>query len=117
MSGLTPEAAGAGAPHARAPGSGRVPAIDGLRAIAIAAVMLFHLKHGIAPGGFIGVDLFFVISGYVITRSLVEERRRTGAVSLRGFYVRRARRILPALAVFLAGATAIGLASGQAPSS
>jgi len=94
-------------------GSTRSPALDGLRAIAIGAVILFHIWHRFAPGGFIGVDLFFVISGYVITRSLASELRRTGGVSIRDFYVRRARRILPALLVFMAGAATLSLAVGR----
>jgi len=97
--------------------SARSPALDGLRAVAIAAVVLFHVKHGIAPGGFVGVDLFFVISGFVITRSLASELRRTGAVSIGDFYLRRARRLLPALLVFMAGTAALSLATRRAPSS
>lgn len=72
--------------------------VDGLRALAIAPVILYHAGVGLFPGGFVGVDVFFVISGYLITGILIEERR-AGTFSLRRFYERRARRILPALFV------------------
>lgn len=78
----------------------RVRSIDGLRAVAILAVMGFHF--GLGPqGGFLGVDLFFVISGFVITRTMIRERDRTGRVSLKQFWLRRVRRILPALVTVL----------------
>ena len=80
--------------------------IDGLRAIAVLAVVLYHLGIPGVPGGFVGVDIFFVISGYLISRLLFaefEERR----FSLIQFYERRARRILPALCVMLAVTSAI----------
>ncbi len=70
--------------------------IDGVRALAIIAVMLFHGGFSLFSGGFVGVDIFFVISGYLITRILWRDMA-TGAFSLRDFYERRARRILPAL--------------------
>lgn len=70
--------------------------IDGLRALAVLPVMCFHAGFGIFPGGFLGVDIFFVISGYLITR-LIEQELVSGTFSLRRFYARRARRILPAL--------------------
>jgi peptidoglycan/LPS O-acetylase OafA/YrhL len=84
-------------------GTGRVPALDGLRAVAIAAVILFHYKNSLFPGGFVGVDLFFVISGYVVTRSLRDEFASSGRIGIGSFYVRRARRILPALLVAIVG--------------
>jgi peptidoglycan/LPS O-acetylase OafA/YrhL len=74
-----------------------IPAIDGLRALAVIAVMLYHLGFSWIPGGFLGVDLFFVISGYVITRLLLDSIEQSGGLDLRGFYVARARRLLPAL--------------------
>jgi len=82
-----------------APGSrpGYLPALDGLRAVAVAAVVAFHL--GRLGGGFLGVDVFFVLSGFLITRILLGERERTGRNDLRRFWVRRARRLLPALLV------------------
>ncbi len=77
------------------------PEIDGLRAVAILAVVLFHLRASILPGGFTGVDVFFVISGFLITSILVRQQR-AGTFRLRDFWLRRARRLLPALAFVLA---------------
>jgi len=74
-----------------------IPAIDGLRAIAVTAVIFYHLGFTWIPGGFLGVDLFFVISGYVITRLLLDSIARSGGLDLRGFYKARARRLLPPL--------------------
>lgn len=74
-----------------------IPAIDGLRAVAVIAVMLYHLGFKWIPGGFLGVDLFFVISGYVITRLLLDSIQRSGGLDLRAFYVARIRRLLPPL--------------------
>ena len=71
------------------------PDVEGLRAVAVLLVVLFHCGAWI-PGGYVGVDVFFVISGFLITTQLVRELRETGRISLRGFYARRARRILPA---------------------
>ncbi len=79
------------------------PEIDGLRALAVGLVMLFHAFPMLAPGGFVGVDVFFVISGYLITGILLREMREE-RYSLIGFYARRFRRIMPALIVVL-GAT------------
>ena len=72
-----------------------LPGLDGLRGLAVAAVVVYHL--GYLRGGFLGVDLFFVLSGFLISRLLVAEREATGRISLRGFWARRARRLLPAL--------------------
>ena len=72
-----------------------IPAIDGLRAVAVTAVVFYHLGFPWIPGGFLGVDLFFVISGYVITRLLLDSIARSGGLDLRGFYKARARRLLP----------------------
>ena len=83
-----------------------IPAIDGLRAIAVTAVIFYHLGFTWIPGGFLGVDLFFVISGYVITRLLLDSIARSGGLDLRGFYKARARRLLPPL-IFLIVVTAI----------
>jgi peptidoglycan/LPS O-acetylase OafA/YrhL len=74
-----------------------VPAIDGLRAVAVIAVILYHLNFSWIPGGFLGVDLFFVISGYVITRLLLDSIQRSGGLDLRAFYAARFRRLLPPL--------------------
>ena len=81
------------------PPRGHLAGLDGLRALAIGAVMLFHLDPDWLPGGFLGVDIFFVISGFLITTLLVRERERDGSIDLRGFWTRRARRLLPALLV------------------
>ena len=80
-----------------------MPALDGLRAIAVIAVMLFHFDVGWAKGGYFGVDAFFVLSGFLITSLLLEERQATGRIDLKSFWIRRARRLLPALALVLAG--------------
>jgi peptidoglycan/LPS O-acetylase OafA/YrhL len=87
-----------------------IPAIDGLRALAVIAVMFYHLGFTWIPGGFLGVDLFFVISGYVITRLLLDSIAESGGLDLRGFYIARARRLLPALLFMLVSTTiAIGI--------
>jgi peptidoglycan/LPS O-acetylase OafA/YrhL len=72
------------------------PDIDGLRAVAILAVILYH-GHLFLSGGFVGVDVFFVISGYLITQLLVEQLKDKGQLNLQDFYVRRIRRLLPAI--------------------
>ena len=87
-----------------------IPAIDGLRAIAVMAVLFYHLGFKWIPGGFLGVDLFFVISGYVITRLLLDSIERSGGLDLRAFYLARVRRLLPALAFMLiTTAIAVGI--------
>lgn len=93
---------------AQRPGPGYVPAIDGLRAVAIAAVLLFHLRPGLLPGGLAGVDLFFVISGFVVTGSLLRRPAEPLAALATGFFARRIVRIVPALVVML---LAVSLAS------
>ncbi|GAA1844823.1 acyltransferase family protein [Asanoa iriomotensis] len=75
--------------------------VAGLRAVAVGLVLIYHAGVGFLPGGFVGVDVFFVISGFLITRQLVDEIGRTGRVSLTGFYARRAKRILPAATIVL----------------
>ncbi len=80
----------------------QLPAIDGLRAVAVGGVVLYHLPVSWIPGGFIGVDMFFVISGFLITSLLLSEITRTRTIALGQFYVRRARRLLPALFFMLA---------------
>src|SRR5689334_19146491 len=72
------------------------PDIEGMRAIAVGLVILFHAYHQPFTGGFVGVDVFFVISGFLITSLLLKERERTDRISISGFYARRVRRILPA---------------------
>jgi peptidoglycan/LPS O-acetylase OafA/YrhL len=78
-----------------------LPALDGLRAFAVAGVLCYHADLAWAKGGFLGVDMFFVLSGFLITTLLLLERRETGAIAVGAFWVRRARRLLPALALLL----------------
>ncbi|TPL49904.1 acyltransferase family protein [Mesorhizobium sp. B2-4-6] len=80
------------------------PDIEGLRAVAVAGVVAFHFGLTALPGGFVGVDIFFVISGYLITRHLAAEISETGRLDLLRFYARRARRLLP-VALFVIAAT------------
>src|SRR6476660_315960 len=80
-----------------------LPGLDGLRAVSVLAVLAYHYRpdNSLLRGGFLGVEVFFVISGYLITSLLLTERRRRGTVSLRAFWVRRARRLAPALAALI----------------
>ena len=82
-----------------------LPALDGIRALAVLAVVLYHAGALWLPAGFLGVDVFFVVSGFLITALLVAERERAGGVELLAFWLRRARRLLPALALLLAVTT------------
>jgi peptidoglycan/LPS O-acetylase OafA/YrhL len=77
------------------------PALDGLRAVSVAAVVAYHLDYGWAGGGFLGVDVFFVLSGYLISSLLLSEWARRGRIDLRAFWARRARRLLPAVFLLL----------------
>ena len=79
-----------------------LPGMDGMRALAVVAVMVYHANNAWLPGGFIGVEVFFVISGYLITLLLIGEHERTGRIALREFWLRRARRLLPALYTMMA---------------
>ena len=79
----------------------RVTGLDGVRAIAVVLVILYHLSPGAVIGGYIGVDLFFVVSGFIITTLLLREREFTGRIRLGAFWRRRARRLLPALGVLI----------------
>ncbi|MFT4088627.1 MAG: acyltransferase family protein, partial [Gordonia sp. (in: high G+C Gram-positive bacteria)] len=105
------------APDRKPLGAGRLrkaPALDGLRGIAVLAVVVYHLFHDTLPGGYLGVDIFFVLSGFLITSLLVREYGARGGISLGGFWTRRARRILPASIVVLLCATAVaGLVGGD----
>ena len=85
-----------------------LPALNGLRALAVIGVMAYHLQLGWASGGYLGVDLFFVLSGFLITTLLLEEWAGTGRVSLAAFWGRRARRLLPTL-FLVVGALALYL--------
>ncbi|MBY6162485.1 acyltransferase [Mameliella alba] len=85
------------------------PHIDGLRTVAVVPVIAFHAAHDIAPGGFIGVDVFFVISGFLITSLLLSDLE-SGKYTIAEFYERRARRILPALLFVVACSSIAALA-------
>ena len=87
-------------------GGARAPGLDGVRALAVLAVIAFHEQFAAFHGGFLGVDVFFVLSGYLITDLLAAQCARHGQLDLRGFWIRRARRLLPALAVVLVTVTA-----------
>ncbi|RJT90512.1 acyltransferase, partial [Cryobacterium melibiosiphilum] len=96
------------------PRAGRLGGLDGLRAIAVVAVVLFHFFPAALPGGFIGVDIFFVISGFLITGLLVAEHERSGRLDLRRFWKRRVRRLVPPIVpLALAGCTAAWLVGGD----
>lgn len=89
--------------------SARIGGLDGLRAVAVCLVLIYHLVPDVLPGGFLGVDLFFVISGFLITTLLIAERNRNGSISLLSFWRRRARRLLPALGLVLLISTSAAL--------
>ncbi|MBT5140128.1 MAG: acyltransferase, partial [Acidimicrobiaceae bacterium] len=82
--------------------TGRIEGLDGLRAMAVLAVLGYHLRPSAVPGGFLGVDVFFVISGFLITTLLIREQRTAGRIDLRAFWIRRGRRLLPALVTVVA---------------
>src|SRR5436190_10154169 len=86
-----------------------LPGLDGIRAIAVVAVLLFHLPARLLPGGFLGVDVFFVLSGFLITTLLLAELETTGTLRFGQFYLRRARRLLPALIAVLVVSTVLVL--------
>src|SRR2546425_3253073 len=90
---------------------GHLQALDGLRGVAILLVFSYHC-FGWPQGGHLGVDLFFVLSGFLITTLLLEERDAAGRIDLHFFYGRRARRLLPALALLLTAYIAIDAAKG-----
>ena len=92
-------------PHSQAARQHHRPDIQALRALAVAIVILFHVWPHLVPGGYVGVDVFFVISGYLITSSLAREAYATGRISLRNFYARRLRRLAPMATVVLLFAT------------
>jgi peptidoglycan/LPS O-acetylase OafA/YrhL len=90
------------------PAGERRPDIQGLRALAVTAVLLFHLWPGLVPGGYVGVDVFFVVSGYLITGQLFRELSATGRVRVLDFYARRIRRLIPA-AFFVLAVTLVAM--------
>lgn len=97
--------------HAQSEGntSRYIIGLDGLRAVAVLAVLAYHLLPKVLPGGFIGVDIFFVISGFLITSLLLTEHAQTGRIKLRQFWLRRAKRLLPALLTVIGIAAAVAL--------
>ena len=101
-------------PHSGADGAAgptRLPhlvALDGLRGVAVALVVAYHLAPDLVPGGFLGVDVFFVLSGFLITSLLVREHAATGSVALGRFYLRRLRRLAPALVLVIAALALYG---------
>src|SRR3954447_21715770 len=92
----------------RGPSFGYLRALDGLRALAVASVVLFHAGIAGLRGGFLGVDTFFVLSGFLITSLLLTERLAHGRIDLRRFWTRRARRLLPALLTMLLATVVAG---------
>ena len=99
-------------PQSPVPAASRLPyqpALDGLRALAVIAVLLYHANLSWIPGGFLGVEMFFVISGYLITSLLLAEWAEQGRVDFKSFWVRRARRLFPALFLLLAGVSACAI--------
>lgn len=78
-----------------------LPALDGIRALAVVAVVLYHLNFTWIQGGLLGVTMFFVISGYIITRLLLNEFEQSGRIDLKSFWIRRTRRLLPAIGVLM----------------
>jgi peptidoglycan/LPS O-acetylase OafA/YrhL len=90
----------------------RLGGLDGLRALAVSTVILYHFLPQALPGGYVGVDVFFVISGFLITGLLITEKARAGRISLPRFWLRRARRLLPALALVVVLCSAAALFIG-----
>ena len=90
----------------------RVASLDGIRALAVLAVVFFHADASWARGGFLGVDAFFVLSGFLITGILLEEKERAGRIDVPAFWARRARRLLPALGLLIAVVGAVLLITG-----
>ncbi len=97
-------------PAAPAPGAGFRPDLDALRAVAIVLVVAYHAHLERFDGGFVGVDVFFVISGFLITRNLLVERERTGRVALGAFWARRLRRLVPAMTAMVVVTLLVGAA-------
>lgn len=92
----------------------RVPGIDGLRGLAVLTVVIYHFLGDLLPGGYLGVDLFFVLSGFLITSLLIREATVTGRINLKNFWLRRVRRIFPAaVTVLLLTSSIVGLRGGD----
>ncbi len=101
-------------PEPKGPVNGHWAALDGMRAFAVIAVMLFHFQQPhFFLGGYVGVDVFFVLSGFLITSLLISERDQFGTVWVRGFYARRALRLFPALALVVVSCAGIVLILGD----
>ena len=90
---------------------GYLPALDGLRAVAVALVFAYHLGYSGVAGGYIGVEVFFVLSGWLVCALLVNEHQRTGIIGITSFWLRRARRLLPALVTVIVGTLAVASVS------
>lgn len=98
---------------AAAPRPRQIRGLDGLRALAIAAVLVFHLRPASLTGGFLGVDVFFVVSGFLITTLLLREMAEKGRLNLPAFWTRRARRLLPALVLVVVTSVSLSLLIGE----
>ncbi|HET7305416.1 MAG TPA: acyltransferase family protein [Segeticoccus sp.] len=92
---------------------GTIHGLDGLRALAIVGVLVYHLRSDSLPGGYLGVDVFFVVSGFLITTLLLRELRDNGRLDLPHFWLRRARRLLPALVLVVVTSIVLGFAVGD----
>jgi peptidoglycan/LPS O-acetylase OafA/YrhL len=112
---MTKGGMGVDAPTVTGQGKRYLPALDGLRALAVSAVIAYHLGLPWARGGFLGVDFFFVVSGFLITGILLREFAEAGRLDLGNFYARRARRLLPALFVVIAAIVAFTAIRPGAP--
>ncbi len=98
--------------HPEAPISRRFAGLDGLRAVAVITVIAFHFVPAVLPGGYLGVDVFFVISGFLITALLLRERANRGRISVPVFWLRRVRRLIPALALVVVVCSAVAALIG-----
>ncbi|MDO5671618.1 MAG: acyltransferase family protein [Actinomycetaceae bacterium] len=96
-----------------APKRFRLGGLDGVRALAALAVVAYHLIPGFMPGGFLGVDVFFVLSGFLITGLLIRERRRSGRIDVKAFWKRRFRRLFPAVALTVLITVPLGIFAGH----
>ncbi len=99
--------------HVRPGTLARMPGLDGVRAIAVAAVLLFHANPTWLPGGFLGVDVFFALSGFLITSLLLTELEARGGLRLGRFYQHRAKRLLPALVLVLIASSLLAITVAQ----